>query len=433
MAVAYSMRISRLTVDKLGVKLYDKVSAVIAELIANAYDADTTNVTVRAPMGQFLATRAGGTISDKGFDIQVVDNGIGMTPQQVQDFFLVVGAERRNDPNRGGVSLGFKRKVMGRKGVGKLAPFGICKTIEVISAGGDLVNGTDADPNQTGYLTSHVILDYGGIVALGNEPDERYKPSIGDRDESFSANSGTKIILKDFNYRKVPDINVLGRQLAQRFGIRSKDWQVQLLDNTRFDSSPETVGEFSIDTMPNTRIMFQEDGTVLGPNGNPDTALTAGFDHEGTFHPVAGWMAYSKAPYSDDLMAGVRVYCRGKIAAQTSIFNQRAGFHGEHNIRSYLVGELHADWLDEDEDLIQTDRRDILWSDERTRDGIAAARKRGRKPGRPALDPETVSAAQKLIEAGLSPARAAKQLGIGRATAYRIAATVREGQFAPLT
>ena len=68
-----------------------------------------------------------------------------------------------------------------------------------------------------------------------------------------------------------------------------------------------------------------------------------------------------------------------------------------------------------------------------TRDGIAAARKRGRRPGRPALDPETVSAAGKLIEAGMSPARGAKQLGIGRATAYRIAAAVRDGQFAPLT
>ena len=62
---------------------------------------------------------------------------------------------------------------------------------------------------------------------------------------------------------------------------------------------------------------------------------------------------------------------------------------------------------------------------ERTRDGIAAARKRGRTPGRPPLDPETVSAAQKLIEAGLSPARTAKQLGIGRATAYRIAKSGR--------
>ena len=70
---------------------------------------------------------------------------------------------------------------------------------------------------------------------------------------------------------------------------------------------------------------------------------------------------------------------------------------------------------------------------ERTRDGIAAARKRGRKPGRPPLDAETVSAAQKLIEAGLSPARATKQLGIGRATAYRLAAAMREGVSAPLT
>ena len=69
---------------------------------------------------------------------------------------------------------------------------------------------------------------------------------------------------------------------------------------------------------------------------------------------------------------------------------------------------------------------------ERTRDGLAAARKRGRQPGRPPLDPETVSAAQKFIDAGLSPARAAKQLKIDRATAYRIAAQMREGVAAPL-
>ena len=67
---------------------------------------------------------------------------------------------------------------------------------------------------------------------------------------------------------------------------------------------------------------------------------------------------------------------------------------------------------------------------ERTRDGIAgiaAARRRGRTPGRPPLDPQTVSAAQRLIESGLSAGQAAKQLGIGRATAYRIAAGLREG------
>lgn len=366
MAVEYSMRISRLTVDKLGVKLYDRVSAVIAELIANAYDADAKVVTVRAPMGLFLATRAGGTLSDKGFDIEVIDDGIGMTPQQVQDFFLVVGAERRNDDNRGDRSPRFKRKVMGRKGVGKLAPFGICKTIEVLSSGGEPVgeSSVDFDADAKGYLTSHIILNYEGIMALGDEPDERYKPDVGSQDESYSPESGTRIILRNFNFRKVPDLNVLGRQLSQRFGIRSENWQIQLIDNTKSDHEPQVIGTFDIDTMPNTRLTFQRDGTVLSPDGTPATDLFAGFEHEGEFRHVIGWMAYSKIPYKDDLMAGVRIYCRGKIAAQTSIFNQRAGFTGEHNVRSYLVGELHADWLDEDEDLIQTDRRDILWSDE---------------------------------------------------------------------
>ncbi len=62
---------------------------------------------------------------------------------------------------------------------------------------------------------------------------------------------------------------------------------------------------------------------------------------------------------------------------------------------------------------------------ERTRDGIAAARKRGRKPGRPSLPSEKVSAAQKLIKAGMTPGQVAKQLNIGRATAYRIAQSIR--------
>ena len=60
---------------------------------------------------------------------------------------------------------------------------------------------------------------------------------------------------------------------------------------------------------------------------------------------------------------------------------------------------------------------------ERTKDGIAAARKRGKKPGRPSLNKETVSALQKLIGAGLTAGQAAKQLGIGRSTAYRAAQT----------
>ncbi|MBI2788987.1 MAG: hypothetical protein HYX59_09930 [Elusimicrobia bacterium] len=103
-------------------------------------------------------------------------------------------------------------------------------------------------------------------------------------------------------------------------------------------------------------------GRVLNAAGENIDGLMAGFEHDGRFYPIKGWVAYSKKPYKDELMAGVRIYCRGKIAAQTHIFNLRAGFTGEYDIRSYLVGEINADWLDESEDLIRTDRQDILWS-----------------------------------------------------------------------
>src|SRR5664279_2332454 len=99
----YVMTISRLTVDKLGVKLYDKVSAVIAELVANSYDADATAVTIKAPMGEYLASRSQKSVKDKGFTIEVRDDGSGMTPDEVNRFYLRVGAERRKD-ERGDIS-----------------------------------------------------------------------------------------------------------------------------------------------------------------------------------------------------------------------------------------------------------------------------------------------------------------------------------------
>jgi hypothetical protein len=56
---------------------------------------------------------------------------------------------------------------------------------------------------------------------------------------------------------------------------------------------------------------------------------------------------------------------------------------------------------------------------ERTKGGIVAARARGKRPGRQRLDAAKVEAAIKLVDAGISPEEAAKQLGIGRSTIYR--------------
>jgi hypothetical protein len=364
----YKMTISRMTVDKLGVKLYDKVAAVIAELIANSYDADAQNVTVTCPMDEGLATKTKDKIVDKGYMIEVKDDGIGMTPSEVNEFYLVVGKERRMDPKRGEKSKIFKRDVMGRKGVGKLAPFGVCQQIEIISSGGEkkTVGG------KKGYITAHVILDKSKIL---KDIDAPYHPSPGSLDRTISPKRGTVIRLSSFDFRRVPSIDDFERALAQRFGLPSKNWRIKLVDALKTEDDPDrlrTVGTFNVEKMERTEIQFlrtggpdgsdsQSDYRAFDPDGNKIDDLNAGFEYEGKFYPVTGWAAYSKKPYKDELMAGIRVYCRGKIATQTHIFNLKAGFTGEYDVRSYLIGELHANWLDTNEDLIRTDRQDILW------------------------------------------------------------------------
>lgn len=56
---------------------------------------------------------------------------------------------------------------------------------------------------------------------------------------------------------------------------------------------------------------------------------------------------------------------------------------------------------------------------ERTRDGLEAAKAKGKRLGRPAIDPDKLDAALKLVDAGLPPRAAARQVGIGGSTVYR--------------
>ena len=171
---------------------------------------------------------------------------------------------------------------------------------------------------------------------------------------------------KNFLKRKVPTIDDLERQMAQRFGILFSDWNITLINSIKTQTDPDysrTVKEFNLVKLENTKIEFKS-GYVYEADGTIRPDFEGGFTHNKMFYPVNGWVAYAKEPDKDDLMAGIRIYCRGKIAAQTNIFNRKAGFTGEYDIRSYLIGEIQADWLDEKEDLIQTDRREILWSHE---------------------------------------------------------------------
>ena len=360
----YTMSISRRTVDKLGVKLYDRASAVVAELVANAYDADAEEVRVKLPLATLLGskfddeeseeiesgvestseTRGGANADERDEEefIEVIDDGHGMTPEEANEHFLVVGQDRRITPSQGAYSRDKDRRVTGRKGIGKLAPFGICRHLEVISAGGDVTSN--------GYLTSHFILDYEEILQDTEAP---YYPDRGDRDRKYSQQTGTTIRLTGFLRKRVPDQETFLRQLARRFGAEQDDFKILVEDTKNPQQNPlATVAAIDIPVVETTRIdvsnrpVLMEDGTELS---------------------VTGWVGMAKQGYKHEELAGVRLYARNKIIGSTRDFGLMSGFTGENTLRSYLVGEINVEWMDEDdgEDLIRTDRQDILWESDR--------------------------------------------------------------------
>ncbi|MFH8219848.1 ATP-binding protein [Streptomyces sp. NPDC018034] len=333
----YTMRISRLTVDKLGIKMYDRVSAVLAEVIANAYDADAESVKVYLPWGVFLAAKAGGTPVGP-YEISITDDGHGMTAAEVNSHYLTVGSDRRKRFGKDS-SRDKNRPVMGRKGIGKLAPFGICETVEVITAGGD--------KTDKGYEVAHLVLSLNDIL---DDTHNVYHPTPGPLNGTWAPDHGTTIRLRDFRRKRVPSGTELHRQLSARFGIKRADWNVQL-HNTEETLFPESLhlGELDIEILEETKMII-DDRCVETEGGEK--------------LPISGWLAYTRKPYKDEAMAGIRIFSRGKIVSQTRDFGIPSGFHGEYSIRSYLVGEIHAEWLDESDDLIRSDRQDIIWSSE---------------------------------------------------------------------
>ena len=332
----YKLTISRNTIDKLGVKLYDKASDVVSELISNSYDADAEEVRVTIPLGVFLATRKGEKVESKDLKITVEDDGHGFSASDANDFYLKIGNDRRKDPARGSESPERGRPVMGRKGIGKLAAFGICGTIEVWSASGK--------KGQETYPVSHFTLHYSAIT---KDTDKAYYPTRGKYDGKFSPKRGTKITLSNFLSKKIPDRKTFMRQVARKFGIESTDFKIFVTDS--ITNETQEVSELDIELMEATKIVVDKMPVHFGRKRLP----------------VRGWIAYAKDPYRNEEVAGVRIYARKKLAATSRDFGRKSGFTGEFTIRSYMVGKVHADWLDENEDLVASDRQDILWSSDR--------------------------------------------------------------------
>ena len=140
----YTLSIDLNVLEHLGINLYSNVPAVLTEVVANAWDANATQVDISVA-------------SDLSF-ISIEDDGFGMSVEDINNKFLRVGYKKRT----GDVDLTpppFFRPVMGRKGVGKLAPFSIANTIEIYSTKDGVQSALSMNVNDIKKAASEVDED----------------------------------------------------------------------------------------------------------------------------------------------------------------------------------------------------------------------------------------------------------------------------------
>jgi len=107
--------------EHLGIQMYQSPVSSLAEFVANAWDAEAKEANI------YLPDEVG-----KKAVIVIADNGLGMTRTECQDRFLCVGFNRRGG-NPDEKSPNLERPILGRKGIGKFAGFGIAEVIRIDS------------------------------------------------------------------------------------------------------------------------------------------------------------------------------------------------------------------------------------------------------------------------------------------------------------
>ena len=112
----YKIKISPRMLELLSRDLYTNMYFVLAELIANAYDADAENVYL------FFSQN----------EIKIEDDGIGMNEDFLDSVYLNVGSESRTDSSTE-KTRNKKRMKMGRKGIGKLSALSISNGFKLIT------------------------------------------------------------------------------------------------------------------------------------------------------------------------------------------------------------------------------------------------------------------------------------------------------------
>ncbi|MCU9528711.1 ATP-binding protein [Pseudomonas mosselii] len=323
----YALNIDPRILELLGPNLYTNIYYVLAELIANAYDADARNVYVIAN-------------SD---DIRVEDDGHGMSYEngEIAKYLNVAGVSRTKEKES--FSRDLERRKMGRKGVGKLAALSVSEDVDVL---------TVSDGERSGF-----------VLSRRPEAGNKLRP-IHDRDIVFEyiESHGSAIVMRNPQYRLHKTLSVVKKNILKMFPLVSSDFRIHIIrggDKVIIDSFDEAVmselgvlltlgDDFSSlgDLVPVGFPARRNDLIVAKPAKEVPVLMkdNHGVEHEYTL-VVRGWMGTYKTT-------------RGRKTEMTdfpdnfiSLFANKK--MGEFNIlpvvgqnklsEVYVVGQLHVD------------------------------------------------------------------------------------------
>lgn len=298
------------TIEHLGVKMYSTLPPALAELISNAYDADASEVTITF-LEQNGAPKA----------ITVEDNGTGMSLKDIQEKFLVIGRNRRDEGDN--PSAKFGRLATGKKGLGKLALFGLAKEISVETVKDGLRN--------------RFLLNWTDLLASTSI----YNPKVDYEDKKVSQHSKTIIQLSDLKRRSPFDLNALADSLSRIFIVDS-NFRIMLKDTKGHEITISDERRYS-----NIEQQFTwNEEALVEPNDK-------------YFGKIKIFLATGITPIPPSSgLRGIALFSRGKLVNAPEYFSDSTSSH----FYQYLTGWIKADFIDLlPEDVISTNRQALNW------------------------------------------------------------------------
>lgn len=309
--MSLSLKFDPKTIEHLGVKMYSTLPPALAELISNSYDADASEVTV-----EFLEQNG----VPKAITIE--DNGTGMSLTDIQKKFLVIGRNRRQIEGDN-PSAKYGRLPTGKKGLGKLALFGLAKEISV-------------DTIQSG-LRNRFHLNWTDLLASLDV----YSPKIDITDKLVKKSSRTVIQLSDLKRRSPFDLEAIADSLARIFIVDS-NFKIKLKDSKGHEI---VIAEDRRYANIEQQFTWREDDLIDSDDeyfGKVKIFLTTG---KTPIPPSSG-------------LRGIALFSRGKLVNAPEYFSDSTSSH----FYQYLTGWIKADFIDLlEEDVISTNRQALNW------------------------------------------------------------------------